>query len=163
MKNYLLYKDDNMTVEIDYLFHQFLKATQPKFIELNDKEFKIVLSVIIPILKEKYGFVNEEGNKLIGNIPVIKSGHALMLQEPYDCFNEVLHYLCLFPNLDERTEQLMEDINECFKEQGITCHILPHKIFDVKGFLIRKEDNSQTIMLFGFQEDNQNLDFLENL
>ena len=163
MDRFLIYQDDEIKVEIDYSFHIFLKETQPKFINLEDKEYNFVLALVISILEAQIGYNSEENNKLIGNIPVIKAGHALSLQPPYDDFNEILHYLSLFPNLDERTTEIMKDINDCFEEKHFYCHIFPHKIFDVKGFITYKKDEKLIIMMFGFQENNQSFDFLDFL
>lgn len=130
MDRYLIYQDDEIKVEIDYSFHAFLKETQPKFINLEEKEYNFVLAFIISTLKVEIGYDSNKNNKLIGNIPVIKAGQALSLQPPYNCFNEILHYLSLFPNLDDRTKEIMQDINEYFKEKNFYCYIFPHKIFD---------------------------------
>ena len=164
MDRYLIYEDDNTKVEIDYLIHKFFEMSKPIFIKLEDKDFNFVLAYALEILKEKGLYTVEKGSKLIGNIPVIKSGCGLNLQPPYDCFNEILHYLCLFPNLNDNRERIEADINDCFEEQGFYCYIFPHKVFDIKGLIIHKnEENDSVLMFFGFKENNQELDFLDFL
>lgn len=69
----------------------------------------------------------------------------------------------MYPNLDDSYINIEEDINDCFKEQGFLFYIFPHRIFDVKGFIIKKEENESTILLFGFENNTQNIDFLDFL
>jgi len=163
MTNHVIYSDENMKVEIDGLVHYFLEQTQPKWVELTEQDFTILLNIIISILKSTRNFSKDIKKRLIRAIPVIKSGVGIKLMEPYDGFNEILSYLSLYSDLDFNINQIMSDINDCFQDRGLYCYIFPQEIYGVKGFIVQKEALSQTILLFGFNKRNRNLDFLENL
>lgn len=163
MTNHVIYSDENMRVEIDGLFHYFLEQTQPKWVELTEQNFSVLLNIIVSILKYTQNYSKDIKKKLIRTVPVIKSGIGIKLLEPYDGFNDILSYLSLYSDLDINVNQIMSDINDCFQDRGLYCYIFSQEIYNVKGFIVQKEGQSQTILLFGFDKGIQNLDFLENL
>lgn len=107
------------------------------------------------------GNINTENLKLIGNIPVIKSGMALVLKEPYDIFNEPLYQLAMYPSLNQIEAEVADEINDIFED--FFCLIFPHQIFDVKGLLVSYKDDDPILMFFGFKDSPQMFDFLDFL
>lgn len=47
----------------------------------------------------------------------------------------------MYPSLDEDYLDIEKDINECFKEEGLRCYLFPHRVFDVKGFIVKEEED----------------------
>lgn len=94
---------------------------------------------------------------VIKNIPIVKYNAPVGLRPPHQYFNEVFNYLSDYYSLDEDYEEIMEDINNKFKNQNIYCFIFPHRVFDIKGFLIKIEKEQTYLLFFDYKDYNGNL------
>lgn len=163
-----IYQDDNIKIQIDRLYHEILSANRPQFFKLNKDDLEFVLKRVFFYLDLKdlnnNNFQIPKEKKIrqfIGNIPIIVSNRPFGLLPPYDSFNEILFYISINSTLDGIPNEIATDININFKDKGFYCHIFPHAIFDVKGFITYTTETNETILLFGFKDDIQNLDFLD--
>ena len=78
------------------------------------------------------------------------------MRPPHDYFNRPLDELSKYLTLDNDCEKIAEDINKIFKKDNIFCYLFPHRIFDVKGFLAKFNDNEIFILFFEYKDYNGN-------
>ena len=149
METITIYEDDNTKVELSKEFYEFFIDYTPEDFTLSEHELELVLSIAIEILKQND--YKPHDLKLASNVPVAKPPDCFIdLKAPYDVFNEAFDHLYIWNTLDKNEIECMEKINEEFKDEEVFCFVFPRKIFDVKGFFYKEEEDSCLLMFFGF-------------
>lgn len=159
MGNYLLYEDENQRIEIDERFHSIMKKFQIEEFKLEPYQQRCVLTETFAALSEM-GIKTKEPI-IISNIPIISAAAPLRLQPPHDKFNEAIELIETF-NMDREN---LEENNERLKvfQPIIYGQIFEKVIYDVRGFLLLREENNDVILLFGFKDTSNDMDFLDLL
>lgn len=157
----LIYRDDNIKIEVNKKFHLLLKEIGFESFILNDSELDLVLYITLSMLKE-LGF-KVQNPVLIKNVLILKPNNNTTIEKPITNFNKAISYIESYMTLDdELNPNITEQINEKINGEGVFCYIFPRKIFDVKGFLLyspEEENEDVYLMFFGFKERTIDFNF----
>lgn len=95
------------------------------------------------------------------NIPIIEYNKFLALNEPYEFFTEPLCFIATYDNLQSNRDEIIEGVEGMSTPSiGFYCDIFPKPIYGVSGYIVAKQENNDSIFLFGYktnlqEEDNQ--------
>ncbi len=161
MKNFVLYEDDEKKIEIDGYFHWLMKQLAIKDFKLQPQEMNYLLALAFSVLKDKN--VQLTNTTIINNIPIIESGWPVRFQPPYDVFNGIVAALSEYDSLDDNTPLIIKELEDEFASSGFSVYIFSHRIYDVKGFLTLQTPEQSFLLFFGFEENDFDESFLEDL
>lgn len=155
MVNHIIYKDNDKEISIKGEIHQLINHLQKVEFTLDDEEMDIVQQMAVNLLIK--ADLNFKPIVVIKNIPIVKYNAPIHLRPPHQYFNDVFEYLSDYYSLDDDYKEIMEEINNKFKDQNIYCFLFPHRVFDIKGFLIKIEEKQTYLLFFDYKDYNGNL------
>ncbi len=153
--NYLLYEDETQRIEIINWFHSYLQKLNGEIevIPSLSLDFDLVLDTIEDELKDRdISLINVI---IPSTIPIIKFCQPMTINEPFNIFNDILHYLCWFPSLLNAPEEIAEAV-ECFSDEKVHfyCNIWEEPIDKVQGYIIGiNQKNERLLLPFGVKEE----------
>lgn len=155
MVNHKIYEDKDKIIEIDGGLHQFIANLNKNEFRISEDEMKVIQQSVLNILHACK--IEPQPISIIKNIPIIKYNAPVHLRPPHECFNGPLETLSTYFSLDDDCEEIAAEINRVFfKKDDILCYIFPHRIFDVKGFLVKFYKNKTIVLFFEYKDYNGN-------
>ena len=138
-----------------------MKQLAIKDFKLQPQEMNYLLALAFSVLKDKN--VQLTNTTIINNIPIIESGWPVRFQPPYDVFNGIVAALSEYDSLDDNTPLIIKELEDEFASSGFSVYIFSHRIYDVKGFLTLQTPEQSFLLFFGFEENDFDESFLEDL
>lgn len=161
MENYLLYEDENTKVEIDGLFHDFLKSLKIKYIKIEKSKMDIILDYTFQKLKETDISLKDKSIVLASQSLVVTKGMCPKFTEDFDDLDFAFMVLSISEKPIVNKEDVLWIINEHYKEQNIPFYIeiFDKPVFKTDGVVLFQRDAQIFITVFTFDEDEFFKDF----
>lgn len=155
MENYLLYKDENTKVEIDGLFHDFLKSLKIKYVKIEKGKMDIILDYTFQKLKEADISLKDKSIVLASQSLVITKGMCPKFTEDFADLDFAFMVLSISEKPIANKEEILWIINEHYKEQNIPFYIeiFNKPVFKTDGVVLFQRDTQIFITVFTFDED----------
>lgn len=155
MENYLLYEDENTKVEIDGLFHDFLKSLKIKYIKIEKSKIDIILDYTFQKLKETDISLKGKSIVLASQSLVVTKGMCPNFTEDFADLDFAFMVLSISEKPIANKEDVLWIINEHYKEQDIPFYmeIFDKPVFKTDGVVLFQRDTQIFITVFTFDED----------
>lgn len=148
-----IYSDDDIKVEIDKNFYNFLDKISTKRIKIERNQFEILIYQILAKLENKIDYENCS-IVVSPEVPIIEYNKAIKLIDDFQILQIAFDYLSLIQNISSRIE-VISVIEDSYKWRDIPFYI---RFFEkepynkVSGFMAAKKDNKVFIALFSLPE-----------
>jgi hypothetical protein len=155
MKNYVLYEDDELRVELDGLFHKMIKESHVQTINPNKNTTNLLLSLAVAELKKRG--VEKKGRKFLccSNSPVISYGQGIGLSEPFNVFDAGLNFLAMQEDINSNIDDLEQALSDMYMEhqnKKVYCKVFKKPFNQIKGYLVAEEEDQFIILFWAYEE-----------
>lgn len=161
MKTKVIYKDDELSINIDLIAYYALAARQPTSLQLKTSEKVFVLGMIRQNLV-KEGYIKEDTQIYsIADIPIIEvNALYASTEEPMSIFIPALNYLATYEKLDnpDDYEDIISEISDIYTQtkleegQYFYTAIFHKKIAGVKGYFAYITNGQVLVSLWDFSD-----------
>ena len=168
MDNITLYSDDIQTIELDKMFHLYLRETIIKKIKIDSFRTKYIAEKVLDILSKKDEFEMDKHNitkiHLSQSHPMLEYQRGIAIQDTMGIFNLCIERLSEISYEDIKDEKIFSEaatnIKEEYKdfETDLYLGLFDEQVDDFLGYMVALKDNELYILYFGYYID----EFLED-
>lgn len=150
---FIIYKDDDMKIEVDSHVLNFFNSFMPKTLSINSYFLRILHGYVADTLLTKN--MARETFKLSTprEVYVLKYNEGLALPEPFDYFEAAIDIIDSDVDFLEHPKFIESKVNEYYNSENFYCEIFEEPVFDVRGFLSFVDGNVVHVILFAYEED----------
>lgn len=148
-----IYKDEDMTVEIDKVFFTFYDKYYIKFFRMNPFVNQFYIGFIAEVLMDK-GMATPESMMVCSQrVYVLNNKEVVELEEPFDIFNDAFKIVSLAEDFSSYTKEIESQIMEHYNSKDFYCEIFDRPVFGVRGFFTKLIDDKAYVIFFAYEED----------
>ena len=148
-----IYRDNEIKVEIDSSFNNFIQSFIIKTIKLNNLQYHFLIEVALDIIQVNN--IKYKGCivKVSSNAPIIEYNKRLSLIEPFTVFEPTFDLLTLLEDWNSFYE-IKNLIIQYYEEKEIPFYIEKFKnpIYNIYGFMAAKYKNELLICFFSIDK-----------
>lgn len=148
-----IYRDNEIKVEIDGSFHDFIQSFIIKTIKLNNPQYHSLIESALDILQTNNIKYRGCVVKVSSSAPIIEYNKRLSLIEPFTIFEATFDLLTLLEDWNNFYE-IKNLIIQYYEEKEIPFYIEKFKnpIYNIYGFMAAKYKNELLICFFSIDE-----------
>lgn len=154
MENYVIYDTDEIKVEIDGLFHEFIESMVVKSFKLSKTQCNILIEYVLKRLKQNNYDIRDVSIKLSSRVIVIENEKYIELVEPFDILAIGYDTLVSEENPRENKKELSEEISQYYKYLNTTFYmeIFDEPTYKTDGVMAAIVNKNLLITFFAFKQ-----------
>lgn len=150
MNNIEIYKDDNVTVEIDGLFDYLARTRIVKCIQLTSVQFQMLTTIIVTKLKllwncTDYKFIS------CSKAPIIMTNKYMELTPEFQILDHAFRYLSI---IEDRSNKgiIEQELQNIYDDQEINfyIHFYSNSVYNIDGVMAAQDNNTKNIAISFF-------------
>ena len=148
-----IYKDNEIKVEIDGAFHNYLESVFIKSVKLEQYQYNLLLHIILTELRNN-GLKYEQCSIAMNSAaPIVERYKSIRLIDRFQTLQIAFDYLSVLEERNNKME-IISTLDNLYVEQDVPFHMnfFEKPIFGIDGYMAIKEDNAILITLFVYPD-----------